>query len=91
MLEPAPGLSCDLQGGPHAEEVSQGAGPRHTDDARAALATPRPGDPAQGQGTVGRQGLGCHHRPRERVDDPLDPTYCLKYRHLAIEPSLHTV
>ena len=63
----------------------------NTDDARAALAIPRPGDHAQGRGTDGRQGLGRHHRPREQVDGPLDPTYCLKYRHLAIEPSLHTV
>ena len=61
---------------PHAEEVHPGAGPRHadeSDDARAALAIPRLSDHPQGGGPEGRQGLGRHHRPREREDGSPGP------------------
>ena len=58
---------------PHAEEVHPGAGPRHAEDARAALAIPRLSDHPQGGGPEGRQGLGRHHRPREQEDGSPGP------------------
>ena len=88
--KPAPGLSCGLQGDPHAEEVRQGAGPGHTHDARPALAFPRLSDCPQGGGSKGRQGLGRHHRLREREDGSPGPYLLAENRHSAVELSLCT-